>query len=140
MIVTLTPAMRAMLIASEPDDRTGEEGCGVELRTGGDYATAKALERRELGHREGPGGPLSGMYWSNADGLAERAALLASDRAPDAGDICACGHMRGEHVDGGRCVQRHEPSPCSSFRLSCTAEEMNDAWDEWSKDCEARGV
>lgn len=73
----LTPAQRAMLIASEPDDRTGREGCGVELLTGADYATANALKRRGFGEVTGPGGSLPGMYWSNADGLAERASLTS---------------------------------------------------------------
>ncbi len=73
----LTTAQRRMLIDSEPDDRTGTEGLGVELRTGADYAIAKALERRGLGCREGPGGlALPGMYWNNATGLAVRAALI----------------------------------------------------------------
>lgn len=72
----LTPAMRQMLIDSEPDDRTGDEGCGVELFSGRDYAVAKALQRRWLGHVTGPGGSLPGMYWSNADGLQARADLL----------------------------------------------------------------
>lgn len=72
----LTPAQCAMLIASHPDDITGEEGCGVELRNGSDYATAKALKRRGFGEVTGPGGSLSGMYWSNAEGLAERQSLM----------------------------------------------------------------
>lgn len=72
----LPEAQRRMLIASAPDDVTGEEGLGVELRTGADYAVAKALERRGLGHREGPGGSLPGMYWSNAEGLALRQILM----------------------------------------------------------------
>ena len=71
----LSEAQRRMLVASDPDDLTGEEGCGVELLSGADYAVAKALERRGLGHVQGPGGPLPGMYWNNADGLEHRAAL-----------------------------------------------------------------
>lgn len=74
----LTAAQHRMLMASEPDDRTGEEGCGVELRTGADYATAKALKRRGLGDVTGPGGPLPGMYWSNAAGLALRNELICA--------------------------------------------------------------
>ena len=72
----LTDAQRKMLIASEPDDRTGDEGCGVELNTGAEYAIANALKRRGFGEVTGPGGSLSGMYWSNAEGLAERISLL----------------------------------------------------------------
>ncbi|WP_313337182.1 hypothetical protein [Sphingobium yanoikuyae] len=75
----LTPRHRAMLIESEPDDLTGREGIGIELRTGADYAVAKALERRKLGHREGPGGFLPGMYWNNTMGLAVRAALMTDE-------------------------------------------------------------
>jgi hypothetical protein len=71
-----TKAQRQMLLDSEPDDRTGEEGCGVELCTGAHYATARALEKRGLGNVTGPGGFLPGMYWSNADGLFERQLLL----------------------------------------------------------------
>ena len=71
----LTKAQRRMLLASDPDDRTGDEGVGVELRTGADYAVAKSLERLGLGFREGPGGSLPGMYWNNDCGLALRAAL-----------------------------------------------------------------
>ena len=71
-----TPAQKAMLLASDPDDISGREGAGLELRTGAAYATAKALQRKGLGYVVGPGGPLSGMYWSNADGLAVRAELL----------------------------------------------------------------
>lgn len=73
--------MRAMLIESRPDDITGRSGKGVELWTGADYAVAHALQRRELGHVEGPGqakGP-PGIYWNNGDGLAERAELLPHD-------------------------------------------------------------
>lgn len=82
----LSAEARAMLIASGPDDITGDEGSGVELNTGADYAVAKALERRGFGHREGPGGSLPGMYWSTAAGLQARTqvlnALLAEDGEP----------------------------------------------------------
>jgi len=43
-----------------------------------DYAVAKALERRELSGAEGPGGPLCGLYFNNADGLSMRADELRS--------------------------------------------------------------
>jgi hypothetical protein len=75
----LTAPQRAMLIASEPDDLTGDEGCGVELRTGADYAVAKALVRRELGYVEGPGGPLCGLYFNNERGLLWRREELGED-------------------------------------------------------------
>lgn len=77
----LTPRQRAMLIESEPDDLTGRAGIGIELRTGADYAVAKALERRKLGHREGPGGFLPGMYWNNPMGLSVRAAIMTDEDA-----------------------------------------------------------
>lgn len=67
-----TDKQRQMLCASDPDDVTGEEGCGVELRSGADYAVAKSLERRGYGHVQGPGGPLPGMYWNNSTGLIAR--------------------------------------------------------------------
>lgn len=70
-----TPSQRRMLLDSEPDDITGEEGCGVELQSGADYAVARSLERRGLGHVQGPGGSYTGMYWSNEDGLFWRSAL-----------------------------------------------------------------
>lgn len=79
----LTVAQRRMILDSAPDDLTGREGLGVELSTGGHYATAKALERMEIGHREGPGGSLPGMYWNNADGLFLRECLLNKDQSHD---------------------------------------------------------
>jgi hypothetical protein len=77
----LTEAQQRMVLASEPDDRDGREGCGVELSTGADYAVAKALEHRGVGHRQGPGGSLPGMYWNNANGLELRSALLSEGAA-----------------------------------------------------------
>jgi hypothetical protein len=74
----LTEPQLRMLVESGPDDVTGTEGLGVELRTGADYAVAKALEARKLGHRQGLGGFLPGMYWNNATGLAVRAAMKAA--------------------------------------------------------------
>lgn len=67
--MNLTPRQRRMILDSGPDDVTGREGLGVELRSGADYAVAKALERRGLGHVEGPGGPRPGQYWNNTNGL-----------------------------------------------------------------------
>lgn len=81
MTTAFTAPQRAMLLASDPDDRTGDEGTGVELTSGALYATAHALERRGLGWVEGPGGPLCGMYFSNADGLTARRDLIAALQA-----------------------------------------------------------
>lgn len=74
-----TIKQREMLCASAPDDVTGEEGCGVELTSGANYAVAKSLERRGYGNLQGPGGPLPGMYWNNATGLIARQDILAGD-------------------------------------------------------------
>lgn len=90
----LTAAQLAMLIASEPDDRTGEEGVGVELRTGADYAVARALERKQLGYVEGPGGPMCGLYFNNANGLFWRAEEVGEGAEDD--DCCpGCGACPG---------------------------------------------
>ena len=74
-----TPAQRDMLCASDPDDVTGAEGCGVELTSGAAYAVAKSLECRGYGHVQGPGGPLPGMYWNNSTGMIARQDILAGD-------------------------------------------------------------
>lgn len=79
----LSPAQQRMIVASEPSDRDRREGCGVELRTGADYAIAKALERRGFGHVVGPGSPLGGMYWNNGDGLALRRELRGESDPDD---------------------------------------------------------
>lgn len=79
MARTLTAAMQAMVIASEPDDLTGEEGCGVPLR-GSAYRTAKALEAMGVGHYQEAGSLYAGMYWSNSKGLSLRTELLARPR------------------------------------------------------------
>lgn len=80
----LTERQRQMLLASEPDDLTGEEGAGVELYTGADYAVAKALKRRELGTYQEAGGLYCGLYFNNADGLALRAEILGIE--PEGGE------------------------------------------------------
>lgn len=79
--MTLSDAQKRMVLASGPDDRDGHEGCGVELTSGADYAIAKALEHKGLGHRQGPGGSLPGMYWNNENGLELRSALLTEGTA-----------------------------------------------------------
>jgi len=73
---SLTDAQRRMVLESGPDDMTGEEGCGVDLFSGADYAVAKALERKGIGHREGPGGfRYAGLFWCNETGLQVRQIL-----------------------------------------------------------------
>lgn len=72
--VTLSPRMRAMILASEPSDRDDTEGCGVEISTPADYAVAKALERRELGSYS-HGDSCGDLYFNNSDGLAARREL-----------------------------------------------------------------
>ncbi|WDS38365.1 hypothetical protein W2_gp055 [Caulobacter phage W2] len=67
----LTPTMGRMLLASSPDDVTGSEGIGVELRSPGDYAVAKALERRGFG-RYTHGVSTGDLYWNTREGLDER--------------------------------------------------------------------
>ena len=42
----LTEPQRKMLLGSEPSDRDPDEGAGVELWTGGDYATATTRPHR----------------------------------------------------------------------------------------------
>lgn len=67
---SLTPAQRAMVVASEPDDINGYEGVGVELH-GQAYQTAKALEGRRLG-RYTHGSFVMDMYWNTNHGLLVR--------------------------------------------------------------------
>ena len=96
----MTPAQQSMLLASEPDDVTGNEGAGVELRRARDYAVARALQRRGLGYVAGPGDALPGMYWNNAEGLVARSEIIASAWADDFDDHCdvTCQECGG---DGG---------------------------------------
>jgi hypothetical protein len=70
---SLTPAQKRLVLASGPDDITGEEGCGVEIR-GSAYRVARALESYGLGSYS-HGSPYGDLYFNNADGLAVRAAL-----------------------------------------------------------------
>lgn len=71
-----TDKQREMICASDPDDMSGEEGCGVELFTSAHYAIAKSLERRGYGNVQGLGGSLPGMYWNNSTGLIARQDIL----------------------------------------------------------------
>lgn len=82
--ITLTARQQAMVLGSEPSDLDPDTGAGVELTTGADYAVARSLERKGLGDVEGPGGPLSGLYFNNEDGLALRRELRGE---PDPSDL-----------------------------------------------------
>lgn len=70
----LTPAQKRMVIASDPDDISGEEGCGVEL-TGSSYRVARALFLLGLGTYS-HGSPFGDLYYNNSEGLAVRLDLL----------------------------------------------------------------
>jgi hypothetical protein len=74
----LSPAQRRMVLDSEPDDITGEEGCGVELR-GPLYKTAKRLNELKLGTYT-HGSPYGDLYCNNTAGLAVRDAIAAGTR------------------------------------------------------------
>jgi len=101
---TLTDAQRKMLLASDPSDRDPDDGAGVPLWTGADYAVAKSLARRGLGDVEGPGQPkgMPGLYFNNSDGLALRRELLGLPEPND--DACpscgACWGFIGAECDG----------------------------------------
>lgn len=71
----LSDAQRRMVMASEPDDLTGLEGIGVDLR-GSAYRTARALDGMGLGSYT-HGSFIADMYWSKPLGLAVRAHLKA---------------------------------------------------------------
>ena len=74
---SLTEAMKRMVLASAPDDITGEEGCGVEIRGSG-YRVARSLGALGLGSHT-HGSPICDMYWSNPFGLAVRAILRTKE-------------------------------------------------------------
>lgn len=90
---TLTPRMKAMVLES---DRGGfgraDTATGVELRTGADYAVARALKKRDLGTvLEGYDG-LPGLYFNNDQGLCVRDELTGSPPEDDDDDCCPmCG-------------------------------------------------
>jgi hypothetical protein len=69
----LSAAQRALVLASGPDDITGKEGHGVEIR-GAQYRVARSLEAKGLGSYT-HGDPFYDMYWNNAGGLKARAAI-----------------------------------------------------------------
>lgn len=70
----LTPAQERLLIASGPDDITGEEGHSVELR-GSDYRVARKLNELGLGTYT-HGSPYGDLYFNNREGMELRADLL----------------------------------------------------------------
>lgn len=73
---SLSEAQRRMVLASSPDDITGTEGVGVEIR-GAQYNTARHLGSRSLGvftH----GSPFGDLYYNLPLGLAVRAYLEAT--------------------------------------------------------------
>lgn len=68
----LTASQRVMLRCSGHDPKDGN-GFGVPLRGAGNWATARALERLELGWTEGgrpAGSELEGLFFANRDGVA----------------------------------------------------------------------
>lgn len=75
----LTPAQKWLVQASGPDDITGQEGLGIDLR-GSMFRVAKALHRLGLGDYT-HGSPIADMYWNNASGLAVRSILEGTSDA-----------------------------------------------------------
>jgi hypothetical protein len=72
MTPKLAPRQRAMLILSGFDPKDGN-GFGVQLRSGADWRTARALERRGFGWIQGGqpnGSELPGMFFANREGTA----------------------------------------------------------------------
>jgi hypothetical protein len=80
-MVGLTPAQKRMVIASGPNDITGEEGHGVEIR-GADYRVARALELYGLGSYS-HGSPYGDLYFNNAEGLRVREMLEEASPGKD---------------------------------------------------------
>jgi hypothetical protein len=76
--VALTPAQKRLVLASEPDDITGEEGCGVEIK-GSDYRVARAISGYGLGTYT-QGSPYGDLYFNNAEGLAVRDVLRGANK------------------------------------------------------------
>jgi hypothetical protein len=73
-IPALTEPQRRLVIASDPDDISGEEGSGVPI-TGSDYRVATKLYVLGIGDYS-HGSPYGDLYFNNAAGLAVRAKLL----------------------------------------------------------------
>lgn len=69
----LSAAQKRLVMLSESDDLTGEEGCGVDI-SGTQYRTARSLRALGIGNYT-HGSFIADMYWNNAAGLAVRAIL-----------------------------------------------------------------
>mgnify|MGYP007086365251 CR=1 FL=1 len=71
----LSQPQRKLVLESAPDDLSGREGLGIDIR-GHEYATAKALTAKGIG--PSPTGSFgSDMYWNNELGLEVREFLRA---------------------------------------------------------------
>lgn len=91
---TLTPRMKAMVLESERGGfGRADTATGVELRTGADYAVARALEKRDLGTVEEGYDGLPGLYFNNDEGLSLRDELagLPPDEDDDHDCCPTCG-------------------------------------------------
>lgn len=76
---SLTEAQRKLVLASEPDDITGNEGCGVDIR-GAQYRVAGSLCDKGLGGYT-HGHSIADMYWNYSTGLAVRAIIEAEEHS-----------------------------------------------------------
>jgi hypothetical protein len=74
----LTAAQRLLVMASDPDDISGQDGCGVQIRKA-EYKTARSLSAMGLGSHT-HGSPFGDMYWNHSFGLEVRAILQAEGR------------------------------------------------------------
>lgn len=70
----LTEAQRRLVLLSGPDDITGRDGLGVEIRSN-TYRVARRLDVLGLGSYT-HGSPTYDMYWNNSLGLAVRDRLM----------------------------------------------------------------
>ena len=95
----LTERMTAMVRESERGGfGRADTATGVELRSGADYAVARALERRGLGTVEEGYDGLPGLYFNNDDGLSLRDELLGLPQTEGEDDECpTCGGKGWDH-------------------------------------------
>lgn len=92
MTPKLTPRMKAMVIESERGGFSrADTATGVELRTGADYAVARALVKRDLGTIEEGHSGLPGLFFNNDDGLALQDELRGLPPAEDDDECPTCG-------------------------------------------------